>query len=318
MSYGAAINVRVARIDQESSRVKRFTLVPVTGERLPPFSAGAHITTFTEFNESVFERNYSICNSPLTTNVYEIAVCRADHSLGGSRGWHDDIHVGDIVRTSPPKNHFPLSQQARHHVFLAAGIGITPFLSMMAYLRAHGQSFELHYAARSRLDCAFREFISHQYLGSHFYFSETGTRLTSNVLSDAKVGTHVYLCGPCTFIEEFSNGAEVNGFPKSNIHIERFIAPTLENPRPFRVSLLQSRKELTVGPEETLLTVLLRSGFKVRYACRAGGCGTCEVGVAEGEVEHRDFYLSDQEKASNKSIISCVSRAVGDHLSLDI
>jgi ferredoxin-NADP reductase len=318
MSQDAMLTVQVARIDVMTPMVKRFTLVPAGIDRLPPFSAGAHITTFVECDGRLLERNYSLCNDPLTRNVYQIAIRRSEHSQGGSAYWHDHVRVGDIVRISPPKNHFPLSQRARHHVFLAAGIGITPFLSMMAELRARSGSFELHYAATSRLLCAFRDEIEARYPETRFYFSEEGTRLSPSVLAGARVGTHVYLCGPASFIDEFSRHAEALGFPRSNIHAERFTAPTLENPRPFRVWLCKSRREVEVGAHETLLAALLRAGVRVRYACRAGGCGTCEIGLVEGEVEHRDFYLTEEEKASNRSIIACVSRAAGDRLVLDL
>jgi ferredoxin-NADP reductase len=318
MSQDAMLTVQVAHIDVLTPVVKRFTLVPAGTDRLPPFSAGAHITTFVECDGRVLERNYSLCNDPLTRNIYQIAIRRSEHSQGGSAYWHAHVRVGDIVRISPPKNHFPLSQRARHHVFLAAGIGITPFLPMMAELRARNGSFELHYAAKSGSLCAFRDEIETRYPETRFYFSEEGTRLTPDVLSGARVGTHVYLCGPASFIDEFSRHAEMLGFPRSNIHAERFTALTPENPRPFRVWLYKSRREVEVTAHETLLAALLRSGIKVGYACRAGGCGTCEIGVVEGEVEHRDFYLTKEEKASNRSIIACVSRAAGDRLVLDL
>ncbi|GAA5344758.1 PDR/VanB family oxidoreductase [Planifilum fimeticola] len=318
MRKDALLTVRVARIDIETPVVKRFTLVPVETDRLPPFSAGSHITTFVDFDGQIFERNYTLIGDPGRRDAYEIAIRRSDRSQGRSAGWHDRVRVGDLVRISPPKNHFSLSARARHHVFLAAGIGITPFLSMMAALRTKNGSFELHYAARSRSFCAFYEFIQARYPKSRFYFSENGTRLTPDVLRGARVGTHVYLCGPAPFIREFSRHAEEIGFPKSNIHAERFTTPTPDNPRPFVALLHRSGREVEVAAHETLLAALLRAGVRVRYACRSGGCGTCEIGVFEGAVDHRDFYLTDEEKASNRSIIACVSRAAGDRLVLDL
>jgi ferredoxin len=76
--------------------------------------------------------------------------------------------------------------------------------------------------------------------------------------------------------------------------------------------------DVEVQAHETLLAALLRAGVRVRYACRAGGCGSCEIGVMEGEIEHRDFYLTEEERAANRSIIACVSRAAGDRLVLEL
>jgi vanillate O-demethylase ferredoxin subunit len=37
----------------------------------------------------------------------------------------------------------------------------------------------------------------------------------------------------------------------------------------------------------------------------------------EGEVDHRDVFLSDQQKADDEAIITCVSRAVGGAITID-
>ena len=317
MSHDAILTVRVARIDQETPVVKRFTLVPAGTDWLPPFSAGAHITTFAEFDGRVLKRNYSLCNHPGTRNVYEIAIRRLDKSLGGSAGWHHHIHVGDTVHISPPKNHFPLSQRARHHVFLAAGIGITPFLSMMAELRAKNGSFELHYAAPSRSYCAFREVIQTCYPESRFYFSKRGCgcRRKCSVMP-RWVPTCTY-AAPLPLSRSFLSRRRPSGSRRA------ISMPSGSRPRRRKIRVHSRCRCASPGGmsrlrHETLLAALLRAGVRVRYACRAGGCGTCEIGVVEGAVEHRDFYLTDEEKAANTSIIACVSRAAGGRLVLDI
>ncbi|WP_157791387.1 2Fe-2S iron-sulfur cluster-binding protein, partial [Yersinia pestis] len=47
-------------------------------------------------------------------------------------------------------------------------------------------------------------------------------------------------------------------------------------------------------------------------------CGTCETAILEGEADHRDRYLTDEEKKSQKSILICCSRAKGARLVLDL
>ncbi|EBP9214086.1 2Fe-2S iron-sulfur cluster binding domain-containing protein, partial [Salmonella enterica] len=49
-----------------------------------------------------------------------------------------------------------------------------------------------------------------------------------------------------------------------------------------------------------------------------GVCGTCETMILEGEADHRDQYYSDEEKASQKSLLICCSRAKGNRLVLDL
>ena len=54
------------------------------------------------------------------------------------------------------------------------------------------------------------------------------------------------------------------------------------------------------------------------YSCRAGECGSCEVAVLEGEVEHRDEVLSDDEHEANCAMMLCVSRARSPRLVIDL
>ena len=67
------------------------------------------------------------------------------------------VKVGDQLRISAPLNLFSLHSQAQHHVFIAGGIGITPFMSHMRYMLHAGSSFELHYACREGISNAYED-----------------------------------------------------------------------------------------------------------------------------------------------------------------
>jgi ferredoxin-NADP reductase len=320
MSKGSIIKVKVSEIRQETPLIKSFKLVPFEQDLLPPFSGGAHITTFIPFHQQRIERNYSLCSNPATRDYYKIAVRLTDNSLGGSNFWHNQVKIGDVVDITPPKNHFPLSHRARHHVFIAGGIGITPFLAMMEDVTTKKQSFELHYAARSRDLCAFYDQIQSQFPSSRFYFSEEGAKnkLSPKVLRNQNVGTHVYICGPSSMIQEYSIRAKSFGYSKNSIHFEQFNPPIQENNRPFYVKLNKSQRVIPVTENEDLLTALLNANVNVRYACRVGRCGTCKIRVLNGQIEHRDSYLEDNEKQLHNVVISCVSRAKLEGFVLDL
>lgn len=169
----STIEVVVEEIKRESPTVKSFKLVAANGSSLPRFSGGSHITTYVQTEYGLIERHYSLTTDPDITDYYQIAIRRSDQSRGGSIYWHDHIKIGDKLYISYPKNHFPLSFRAKHHVFFAAGIGITPFLAMAADLKKKGKSFELHYAAPSKELCAFHDFLLSIYPDeTHFYFSK--------------------------------------------------------------------------------------------------------------------------------------------------
>ena len=227
MHRNAAIEVRVKSIKKESATIKKFTLQAVDGTGLPAFSGGSHITTYLPKSSGTLERSYSVFNLS-EPGVIQIAVRLAEPSTGGSEYWHHHVSEGDVLKVSYPKNHFPLSFQAKHHVFYAAGIGITPFLSMMDELSEKNQSFELHYAAKSKEQCAFFDYLNNTYPGQcYFYFSEgvKRQRLSPKLLIDHRIGTHVYFCGPEKMIQEFSHAAKSYGYPSFNVHYERFAPP---------------------------------------------------------------------------------------------
>jgi dimethylamine monooxygenase subunit B len=311
------ITVYVKAIEQETEFVKRFTLAAVDGKPLPRFSGGAHISTFIE-EEKVIVRQYSLTSNPDETQDYQIAIRLSESSRGGSRYWHQKMKVGNKLLISYPKNQFPLSFKAKHHVFYAAGIGITPFVSMMKDLNNQGASFELHYASKSKEACAFYGYLQRHFTNQcHFYFSNKKQRLNASFLERHPIGTHVYFCGPETFITQFTDEAVKLGYPNSSIHFERFTPPQPMNTMPFHVQM-KNGILIRVSKDQSLLEALLEQGITAPYSCRVGRCGTCELKVKEGEIDHYDSFLSDEQKKTNSKILACVSRAKSSKLLLEI
>jgi dimethylamine monooxygenase subunit B len=311
------IPVYVKAIEQVTEFVKRFTLTTVNGKLLPKFSGGAHISTYIG-GEEVLVRQYSLTSNPDDTQNYQIAVRLSETSKGGSRYWHQNMKLGDKLHISYPKNHFPLSFKAKHHVFYAAGIGITPFLSMMKELHSRGTSFELHYASKTEEACAFYEFLQEHYANQcFFYFSNKKKRIHVSSLEEHPIGTHVYFCGPESFITDLTESAFQLGYPRSSVHMERFTPPQPKETVSFHVQLKDGNL-IEVAKEQTLLEALLNNGIKAPYSCRVGRCGTCELPVSEGEIAHYDSFLSEEQQKSNSMILTCVSRAKSAKLVLDI
>ncbi|MBM7693624.1 ferredoxin-NADP reductase [Peribacillus deserti] len=313
------IPVVVKTIQIETPFVKRFTLTAENGYILPGFSGGSHITAYIEGSEGLLERAYSLTSYGDNNESYEISIHLSETSRGSSSYWHRHMKIGDKLRISYPKNYFQLSYRAKHHVFYAAGIGITPFLSMMAELCERGASFELHYAAKSREFCAFYHLLRSKFPRQcHFYFSceKAPKKLTYESLQHHPIGTHVYFCGPESFISSFKDAAIALGYPYSSVHYERFTARSSKSAAPFLIELLNG-ETIPVSKEQTLLEALLEKGMKVPYSCRAGRCGTCELKVLKGEIDHYDEFLSDEQRNSNSVILSCVSRAKSEKLLLE-
>jgi ferredoxin len=86
----------------------------------------------------------------------------------------------------------------------------------------------------------------------------------------------------------------------------------------FDVRLHRSGRILAVAPADSILDVLLDAGVNISFSCTEGFCGTCETRVIDGIPDHRDSFLSDEEKAENGKIMICCSRSKSPVLTLDL
>jgi len=315
------IVVRVNNKTCEADGICSYELVRQDGQALPAFEAGAHIDVHVT---DTLVRQYSLCNPPGETHRYQIGVLRDQASRGGSRGMHEDIHVGSVLRISAPKNHFPLVPAGRTLLF-AGGIGVTPILAMAETLARQDAAFEMHYCARSPERAAFRDRIAASGFASrvhcHYDSGATHQQLDlQGVLAAPQPDTHVYVCGPQGFIGHVLATAKGLGWPPAQLHVEYFKAEAVDTSgdRDFDVKLASSGKVITIPAGRTVIKVLAEQGIDIPYSCEEGVCGTCLTRVLDGVPDHRDRYLIDEERAANDQFTPCCSRARTPLLVLDL
>ncbi|BAN50450.1 PDR/VanB family oxidoreductase [Metapseudomonas resinovorans] len=315
------IAVRVAAVEQMTPQIKRFTLAACDGRPLPGFTGGSHVLVQMTQGERRFTNAYSLMSSPADTRHYQIGVRREENSKGGSAFLHEQVAVGSELRISLPSNLFALAPEAGHHVLVAGGIGITPFLSQLHDLRRLGASYELHYAFRAPEHGAFREeLVAGHGPQCRFYIDSEGQRLDLDALLDGMApDAHVYVCGPRPLIDALIERARAKGIEQARVHWEQFAATPAEGGA-FTLVLGRSGRELQVEEGSSILQAIERSNAaQVECLCREGVCGTCETRILEGQAQHFDQYLTDEEKAAQQSLMICVSRAAaGSRLVLDL
>ena len=230
------LSVRVARKRGEAQDICSLELVAEEGE-LPAFTAGAHLDVHLP---NGLVRQYSLCNDPLETGRYVIAVLRDPGSRGGSRAVHELVPEGATLSVSAPKNHFPLAEEAPRHLLLAGGIGVTPMLAMAERLSGLGADFELHYCTRSRARTAFVERIaSSRYAArTRHHYDDAGEKFDVAVLLKASAaGTHLYVCGPQGFMDAVLGAARAQGWPEERLHFEFFGAASAAQAAPSTASM---------------------------------------------------------------------------------
>jgi ferredoxin-NADP reductase len=320
VNHADTIPVRVIATEQVTPQIKHFTLAPAAGGGLPAFSGGSHIIVVMRGANRIHRNPYSLMSSPGQLDAYEISVRRMEQSRGGSHFMHDEVQVGSALEIAHPINLFPLDKIARKHLLIAGGIGITPFMAQLADLHNGDVPYELHYAARSPEHCAFGDILLQREPGRvHRYHDSTGELIDfEGLLSNQPLGTHVYVCGPAPMIEKVVGTARDRGWPDSHIHWEQFSAPPVGDA--FDVYLARSKLNVHVVPDQSLLESIEAAGVEIPYLCRGGVCGFCRTAVVEvdGTLVHNDHFLSDEEKASGKAIMPCVSRARCNKLVLDL
>ncbi|SEJ18771.1 vanillate O-demethylase ferredoxin subunit [Pseudomonas linyingensis] len=312
------IDAIVTRREDQTDEIAVFELAAADGSPLPAFEAGAHIDVIVG---PELIRQYSLCNAPGSAG-YRLGILNDPGSRGGSRQIHASLEEGSRVQIGAPRNHFPLDMDATHSLLIGGGIGITPMIAMAYALKAAGKSFELHYCSRSESKAAFLVELERAFgerLTLHFDDAGEAARLDPPQLCRAAPpGTHLYVCGPGGFMDWVIEQARGAGLPDRQIHFEYFSAEVDVSGEAFEVYAQISDVTVQVGPNQSISMALKAAGVKVQMSCEEGVCGTCICDVLEGIPEHRDRFLTDDEKADNDQIALCCSRAKSARLVVDI
>lgn len=326
------LQVCVRSITPEATDIKAYEVVDAAGGPLPPFEPGSHIDVHLP-DEGLGVRQYSLCGDPLDCSRYLFTVQREAEGRGGSKSIFENVHPGTILTISKPRNRFPLHENAQRHLLLAGGIGITPIMAMVCQLQRTDADFTLHYCARSPERTAFmtrlRPLVETGRAFIHWDGGDPSKGLDVKAVLDVYAdGTHLYYCGPPAFMSAVSAAAA--HWPPGTTHREYFTPSALDPVgsvdstaadegalgAPFKVKLARTGQTFDVPGDKTILNVLREHGVEVETACELGVCGTCRTRYLEGEPDHRDFVLEEQEH--QRELTVCCSRSKSPLLVLDL
>jgi len=298
---------------------------------LPTWAPGSHLLVqVTLADGSTDWRHYSLIDldgeqgdAVSGPTTYTIAVRREDDGRGGSLFMHEKLNAGDTLTIQGPINNFPLEECAGTTLLLAGGIGITPLASMAANCSATGKPVEMHYAGRSRSLMAFTdelEALLGDSLHIHADDEHDGAFYDiTQVLDRCGPQDRLYVCGPKPVLDNVLAATEARQWEDHRVSFEVFTDPVVEEgDHAFEVVLAESGDTFTVPADKTILECLIERGHDPLYDCTRGECGVCTSDVLEGEIDHRDYVLTQSEKDSGEVMQICVSRAKGDKLVLDL
>lgn len=345
---------RVERIVEESSTIRSLHLVPVENEALIPHLAGQHLPILIGDGKDTIRRSYTISSVP-ADGFYRLSVKRE----GRASTLLHAMQEGDEIEALAPVGAFTIDamERSRSAVLLAAGIGITPLLSMLRHVVQTGDRTRYRRPVwLFRSSRIFAERAFDREIGELVARSE-GTVRDVRVLGAPDVDddgvfeaagridmtllkAHLpfgdydfYICGPSSFMQAMYDGLRGLNIVDNRIHAEAFgpsglkrsyAANSSAEPRKpaasasTRVAFTQSGKDVRWKPGEgSLLELAEQIGLSPPYGCRAGSCGDCRTKIVKGHVS----YTSEPSYAvaDGEALICCSVPAQTDgYLQLDL
>ncbi|APE34810.1 oxidoreductase [Nocardia mangyaensis] len=307
--------LRVTGLRTLCEGIREVTLGLAGDGVLPSFAPGSHLAVGWADGE---RNSYSLTGPMVEPRHYSISV-RHDRAGRGGSAWVHSLRVGDDVVASRPRSAFAPVADARHHVLVAGGIGVTPIVSHVRAAVMWQRSFEVVYVHRPGADAHAEDLRA--LARDRLTILRSGPELLAHMkarLFDVPLGAHLYVCGPEGLIEAVTSAALDAGWHRQRLHAEPFASAAAAGGAPFAARLGRSGALVPVGAETSLLEALLARGIAVPNLCRQGVCGECKLTVRGGGIDHRDTYLTDDERAAGDAMMPCVSRAVGDRVELEL
>jgi ferredoxin-NADP reductase len=291
--------------------VREFTLQPMQG--VLPFDPGSHLQVQVLVQGKPQTRSYSLVGQP-QDGVYRIAVKCLPEGRGGSLAmWR--LNAGERLRITAPQNHFSLDLSACAYLLVAGGIGVTPMVLMAQTLAQRGASVQMLLGARTPEELAFAGLLS-ETLGERFktFAASSGQMIDfAAAIAALPQGGQMYVCGPAPMLDAARRAWALADRAPVDLRYETFGSSGRFAPQAFRALFPRQNMDLNVPAGESLLDVVELAGVQALSNCRRGECGLCAMDVLalDGEIDHRDVFLSDHEKQENKRICICVSRVLG-------
>ena len=332
--------LRVERIVQETPNVKTFRLIGANRRAFPfAYLPGQYLTLSLRIGGKAVSRSYTIASAPSRRGYCEVTIKREEHGLV-SRHMHDSVREGDLLTIAAPGGRFTFTgADANRVALLAAGVGITPLMSILRYLTDQNWSgqIEMAYACRTPKDIIFRgevEAIERRFPNLHITL--TLTRAEGSGWSgatgriDAKLLTRVipeltglpfYLCGPAEMLTATHDLLRELGVAEHNIRKESFglkPASPQENGTAsngageFTVTFSRSNKTAKIADGRPILTLAEELGVGVPSECRAGICGTCKCRLISGSVKMETEDALTGEDRRKRIILLCQAQALED------
>ena len=330
--------LQIKHITEETQDVSTFRMVsPENGELPFTHLPGQYLTLSLTIAGRTVKRNYTIASTPTRPVYCEVTIKREKKGLV-SRHMHDQIKEGDMIQVTAAAGQFTFTgAEASRVALLAAGVGITPLMSILRYLTDQNWGGEIYliYSCKTEGDIIFREEIEKlQRRFPNFHLTLTLTRATGTSWNgnvgriDAQLLMRVipgvtdlpfYLCGPTEMIKATGDLLQQLGVAQANIHTESFginqpatANVTLAIGTTFTVTFKRSNKMSMIDGTRSILELAEELAIGVDSECRSGICGRCKCQMVSGSVQMEIQEALDRTDRRNNIILLCQARVLDD------
>ncbi len=326
----------------EAPDVKTSTFRPPSGATFV-YRAGQFITLDLPVAGGNIQRTYTISSSPVTSAYISVTVKAQPGSIG-TRWLLDNLQPGVRLKAYGPAGlfHLPANPDGKY-LFISAGSGVTPMMSMATTLFERGQDPDICFiqCANRPVELIFQKKL--EYMASrvnglqlHFVVKKndpyevwTGYRgrfnqLMLGLMCSDYLERDVFCCGPESFMEAVREILNTLGYDMDRYHQESFQAPAEtraeltefddvvpQEDTKAQIVFAQSNVSAWCSETDTVLAVAKDAGLNIPSGCTFGVCGTCKVRKVSGEVHmvHSGGISDDDVEAG--FILACCSNPIG-------
>ncbi len=337
---GASLNAQFTVLNcyDETPDTRTYRLGRLNGQTFD-YLPGQYITLSIVISGQEYKRSYSLASSPARSKTLEITVKRAPNGVV-SNWLNDHLKTGDTLNLKGPFGKFScINHTPEKILFLAAGSGIVPIMSMLRWLTDTDARVDIRLllSFRTPEDIIYRDelmliaarhknitmaiTLTTDSIARYQWRGLTGRiskKMINKLAPDLQERT-VYLCGPDDFMAACKNKLLKLKLPPEKLFCESY---TVNNPinKPkdsglgqpsriesgsYQVTFAQSGKTIAADGQMTLLDTAIKYGILIAHECRNGNCGECMIKCLKGKVEMTDQAEIDDFDRKNGWVYAC-------------
>ncbi len=309
------------------------------------YKPGQFVTLEIPVPGNTVHRTYTISSSPSRPLSISLTV-KAQPTSIGTRWMLDHLRPGMKIKAFGPGGLFSFSHHpAKKYLFISAGSGITPVMSMTTWLWDTGQQPDICFvhAARRPSEILFRERLEHmanRTPGIQLHFAVEGldefrawpgyrgrlNQIMLGLMAPDYLDREVFCCGPEPFMQAVRDMLNALGYDMNRYHQESFQAPAEteaeaeaqiagdvvpDQAATAEITFSLSGKTAACAQTDTVLAVARANGLNIPSGCTFGLCGTCKVKKTAGEVHMVHNGGISDEDIEDGYILACCSNPMG-------